>query len=411
MNPHSRRGTWLAALVIVALSGWPGEGLATGPSITFSVKVISTQDPALEPTISYAPNGTVWFSGMVSHAGGADGNLWYAQNDTSSFVKETDPPTYGSADATVHHDAAGRLFWAEIEPGGNDHNTSVGVRTSGTWTTQNFTNGDRPWFRTNSTGKTFLALKNQVSEKIALWIHTPNGVADWAPWADVFSPGALGDFVNHTDDTLYLLIWNATSRQYVVAYLPPASIGGWQFTPEFAAPEVYGIPRLVVDLSGNLFVVTAENRSSEYGVWLRHFSGSTWSAAKRLSETGTSGGYPSSVAGVSGRVGAAWYEADGSFAPENAPSTTVWRLKYGLFEGATGTISPVERAMVANRTHVGPLLDVHVGEFTYIVRRAGDSAGRVAIGFSCDSGDATLGCPSGLSGPVFAVQTAGPGLL
>lgn len=177
---------------------------------------------------------------------------------------------------------------------------------------------------------------------------------------------------------------------------------------------------MVVDLQKSLYVVYGENRSSQYAVWLRYFNGSTWSSPSKLSSDGKTGALPAAVAGIAGKVGAAWYQADGDFFPEEAPADTRWSVVYALFENSTGNLSLVQRVSVKDSVHKGPIGGGEpgapfLGDFLYAARRQGDSTGRVAIGFVCDEGSLTEGClASGITEkplPFYAVQTEGPGVL
>lgn len=104
-----------------------------------------------------------------------------------------------------------------------------------------------------------------------------------------------------------------------------------------------------------------------------------------------------------------WYETNGTFYPEYAGESAVWRMKYALFDNATGLPVLRQNVTVAEQVHVGNLTPIHAGDFSYIVLRRGDPLGRVAMAFACD-GNNSIGCPASPPVPVFAIQTTGMGL-
>lgn len=376
------------------------------------MQVLSTTLKSQEPTLSYAPNGTLWYSGATTTPGTGEGYLWWASSDTATFVQDSDPPTSGAADAVVHHDLGGKLFWAEINgfPDGG-RNTELGMRQSGAWTTQILGFEDRPWFRTLPSGDTFLAAKNRttIDRIVNIW-KFDSGIGKFVHWStSVLNPGSLADFANHTDGRMYVLMKNESSEGYLVAHRTTSS--AWTYTPEFTINQPRSIPRLAVDLSGKVYVVADARIGAAYVVFLRYFDGTTWSSERVLCESGKTCSKPGVASGTSGKLGVGWYETDGDIDPENAPDNTIWRFKYNLVTNAD-TSPSVQRATVAADSNKA---SIRVGDFSFAVRRTGDGAGKVALAFSCNNHNVDLGCiQTGATYspyPVYAVQTSGDGLL
>lgn len=430
MRPIPQKPPRWTALVIVQTFlvfslGLGAPAIGTEDDIVFSIMRVSITEGGYEPTMSYAPNGTVWYSGANVEP---DGRLWWATSDEpTSWTEESDPPTNGSVDAVVHHDLDGRLFWAEMRRNASApcDDGQVAVRHGSNWFQQNFTCLDRPWFRTNSTGVTFLAFANGTGglPRVEVWSNR-SGEEGWSPWSagenNASYPATLSDFANATDGTLYLLVFNATSQGIYVSWRAPTD-STWSLTPEFSVTQNYrnagfGILRVAVDLSGNLYVAYGDKIGTDHSAWLRRFDGGAWSAPSRLSPADNTTALPSIVVGSAGRVGVAWYEADGNFLPSEAPNETKWRFVYSVFTNANSSPQLLQRAVVADEAHLGKIvLPGSLGDFSYALRREGNPSGRVTLAFACDAISPQLRCevredpsPPALA---YAVQTGGPGVL
>lgn len=402
----TEREMFVATVALLLLTA--GTALGNG-SLIFSVSQLSSQQLAMEPTLSYAPNSTIWYSGMDDDF---PGNLWYAVTDTSPFGQEPDPPTTGGDDAVVHHDLDGRLFWATINASGA-FQTEVAVRQGGAWSAKGLGALDRPWFRTVPSGTTYLGVNNITApdDVLEIWRYDSASPRLFEPhFTNIAVTTRYGDFANHTDGRLYLL-YEIDGTNWRVAHRGPSE-SSWTFTSSFPILNDNAFPRLTVDLAGNVYVINADIIAGNNSLWLRHLLGSgQWSAPKRLCAADVTCSHPSTASGSAGKVGAGWYETDGNFDPAGVPSANLWRYRYGLFENANGDLSAVERTTVKSDVHKGPL-DRQVGDFSSAVRREGDSQGRAALAFACNY---RVTCePQALSDrplPIFAVQTGGAGLL
>jgi len=393
---------------------------------------------ALEPTLSYAPNGTLWYSGMteLSNVFPRNANLWWASTDTSSFLQETDPPTFGGADAVVHHDSNGRLFFAEgVRP------TRVAVRHNTVWqpstssgvdTVTTIPNADRPWLVTLSNGTTYLAVWNRTdtvnpNADIVEVYRNATGVYGWElDTKNATGAKGLAAFANDTADTLYILAKSFDQTQWKVAMRPSAS-NAWSDSASFsfnADPNVntgFGIPRMVTDLWNNLYVVYGDNRTEsgveQFSIWLRRYEASSdsWTAPFRIAQVNHSAALAGVGAGSTGMIGVSWYDAEGRFFPSSADATTQWDVHYAVIEHADTTPVIVDEAVVKTSAHHGPIRSqgLPLGDLTFVARRHGDAAGKAAIAFACDDamGGACVSASLAFARPFFAVQTAGRGLL
>ena len=412
MRPSLKAGCFAAVAVMTMGTIMP----APATSIAFVVLLVGT-DEAREPTLSYAPNGTIWYSGM-NHPitpNGWEANLWFAHNDTQAFVRETDPPTSGGIDAVVHHDSAGRLFFAEQSSG-----VQVTVRDNGAWSHVTiFPNGDRPWFRTNSSGLTFLAFKNTTTTAIETWTNSSNAVG-WSMFSsDAASPAGLADFWIHSNDTIAVLFLDETDDDWRVS-LRGKLDSHWSETSGIDHTHLgtYGPARIAFDSSGNMYVIYGETVGNDHSIWLRRYvaSSNTWTSAFRVSDVNHTAALASIAAGSTGRVGIAWYDVEGNYEPGEVPLTSYWSFRYALMESADSSPSIVQSVEVQPRAHQGPrgAGGTGVGDCSYILPRQWDSTGKVVLAFACDRTDPIEGCiislPAHWPVPVFARQTAGPGL-
>lgn len=353
-----------------------------------------------------------------------DGNLWWAQSDTSIFSLHPSPPTNGSVDAVVHHDQAGRLFWSEMNQTlGTPKPMQAAVRINNAWLpTHDFNEGDRPWFATNSTNVTYLAFGNTTGEGwVELW-KNQTGVPGWTAVNGSSNPvindTGLFDFANDTHDRLYLLM--SVSDIGIFLGQKSALDDAWTFSLTFNRTNGnhsggFGIPRLVIDLSDNVYVVYGENRSANYSIWLRMLNANgTWTEPARLGPVGNSAAQPGAIAGSAGRVGVGWYEATGNILPGSAPDGTTWRYMYSVFKDANTTPVLLGNATVTAAAHNGPL-QRQLGDFSFAIKRLGNSSGHAALAFSCDAIDLLNVCVNSAlpnpPAPYFAVQTQGPGVL
>lgn len=396
---------------MVGCLSFPSAGpISQTASLAFTISQLSTSQFALEPTLSFAPNGTIWYSGMDDVS---TGNLWYALSDTSSFAQDPDPPTPAGDDAVVHHDADGRLFWATLD---NGLRASWAVRTGLNW--KSYNSGlalDRPWFKTITGGTTYLAvLKLQAAQDSVaeVWKYSPSSLQLFDPhFTNIVTATGYTDFANHTDGRIYFVyseVGGVTSWR--VAHRG-TSESSWSFSDSFSVTNTEAFKRLAIDRAGNVYVVYADVIGGDNSLWLRHLMGSgSWSAAKRLCETGVTCSHPGPVAGSAGKLGVGWYETDGNYDPSQVPSNSIWRYRYGVFENANGSISVVERSTVKTNAHIGPINRTTAGDFSFGVLRMGDSQGKVALAFTCYY---SVGCNALANSPypMYAVQTAGPGLL
>lgn len=415
------------ALLLLTLSVSPV--LADESSITFSISQIGT-DEARESTLSYAPNGTIWYSGMSTELTGEQANLWWTTTDTAAFAQESDPPPSGGADAVVHHDSDGRMFFAEsVRP------TRVSVRLNNAWlpvspgslnTVTEIPNADRPWLRTVSDGTTYLAVLNQSDlqnpddDHLEVW-KNKTGTYGWTlDTANVTGPAALADFANDTNQKLYLLLRRYDGTGYGLASRPSGSVD-WTLSSRFAInfDGGFGIARLAVDLANRVYVIYGSKEgTNDYGIWLRLYNpgDDSWSSAFRISGSGRTGAVAGAAAGAEGVLGVSWYEASGNFYPSEAPLDKKWDVNYVVIENAHTSPSFAESPVsLKTAAHQGPLTGGGggPGDLSFVLRRQGDSAGKVAVAFACDDAlqSACIATLQPWPKPFYAVQTAGRGLL
>lgn len=363
-------------------------------------------------------------------------NLWYATSDTASFVQEADPPTSGGADAVVHHDSNGRMFFAEgVRP------TNVAVRFNNVW--QPATSGgtdivtkipdaDRPWFATTSNGTTYLAIYNRTdstnpnADFISIWKNS-TGTYGWGiDTLNATGSKGLADFTNDTADTLYALVKSLNGTHWVVIHRT-ASSSSWTASQGFAfnanptTNTGFGIPRLATDLANNVYAIYGDNITEagveQFSIWLRRYnlSADSWSPPFRIGSVNHTAALAGVDAGASGMIGVSWYDAEGRFFPASASATTQWDVRYAVIEDADTSPSLVETATVKTSAHHGPILSMGppLGDLTFVARRHGDAAGKAAIAFACDDVIGSV-CVTALltyPRPFFAIQTSGRGLL
>lgn len=409
LAPFAAAALALTLGVVGPLAQQPG-------TLRFDVTRVDDGRFAMSPGLSYAPDGSLWYLGARTFLSDPpdDANLWWAPSDAAPFLRAPDPPTSGAGDAVVHHDLEGRMFVEELFPlrRAQDYVTEVGVRLApGVWKVTRLPETlNRPAFATTASGETFIAGKHVGSDSIGIYRFDRRAPSSGDP---MWGHGALlwGNTSGFADivargDSLHLLVRDAVGNGFLVASSSQPPKFGWTFTGSFLVERTNGIPKLAFGADETMYVVSSERLAGSWSVFLRRWDGATWAGPYDLCGANVTCTIVGAAGGSGGRLGVAWYEADGNVSATEAPKEVAWRFRYGLFENATGAPRLVAAQTLLAEAYRGHASSKSFTDYVTVLPRQADPAGKVVVAFACAA--TCQGAASPL--PYFAVQVAGPGL-
>lgn len=414
----------------------------------FEVVVVDPTRQAQEPTLTYGPDGTVYYSGM-SLVGG-DASLW--KRAPGAAFEYENPPTTGGIDATVYHDGS-RLFfaeqglwvWTNLEADLLSPNASVGLTGDGSTRLSiaarpdppnphdwgqvfNYQPEDRMWMvrASTTTHVVFGSIEGKdiplVSEAhhVGLdYVYLPENDT-WAPFARIEGWRMAESIALGTGDVMGLGKDGHSDTFAVVSQAPDRWREEALFTMAFN--ESYGLPRIVAAGPDRLHVLLGGNDGPDEspGLWLRTLvrADGAWQVVglTKLNAQGTVAALPSAIA-AGDRLGVLWLEAEAllDVPPGQAPPTTVWNAVYRLFDVSDPHQAHPLRCWILDANALrGPLtgpLGVGPGEFTYVIRQPDDPEGKAALAWVHQIDPAACAdCQTATPVPLFGLQLAGPGV-